>query len=720
MPDMTVTVGAGPNSLQRTPQDAELVSVAMKRYKMAVDATSSTRNNELDDLRFMAASPDNNWQWPQDVQTARGATNGATINARPMLTINKLPQHVRQVTNDQKQNRPEGKVIPVDDRADPEVADIYNGIIRHIEYMSDADVAYDTANDNQVTYGEGYWQILTDYVDPYSFDQDIKIGRIRNSFSVYMDPTIQDPCGSDANWCLITEDMLKADFEAQYPQATPVSTMLAQGTGDQTQANWFTQNMVKVASYYYTEYENANIMLLNVPELGERTAVEGSREFSVALSMGAQPVMGKDGQPKRRQTQIKRVKWCKINGYEVLERRDWAGKWIPVIRVVGNEWEVDGQLVISGIVRNAKDAQRMYNYWTSQEAEMLALAPKAPFIGYSGQFEGYEDQWKNANIQNYPYLEVNTEAQDHEGRPLPLPQRAQPPMPQAGIFQAKMGAADDIKATTGQYDSSLGRESQEKSGRAIIAREKQADTGTYHYLDNFTKAKRFTVRQLVDLIPKIYDTQRIARIVGVEGEIELIKLNPSQPQAMLKKKDQQTGAVIERIVNLGIGTYDVMASTGPSYMTKRQEFVNSMVELTRANPKMWDIAGDLLIKNMDFPGAQELAARFKRTIPPQLLDDAEDTPEVAMLKQEVQKRDQVIQELQGVMQQMQQSVEVSKQETEEFKADIQAFKAETERMRDFMNAIKPDEIEAVVRKTIAEVMSDPPLEREAPQPQGVM
>ena len=216
----------------------DVLATMRERLQMALGALSSSRNDELDDLRFMAGSPDNNWQWPSNVLATRGNVQGQTINARPCLTINKLPQHVRQVTNDQRQNRPSGKVIPADDRADPQVAEIYDGVVRHIEYMSDADVAYDTACENQVTFGEGYWRLLTEYCDENTFDQDIKIERIRNSFSVYMDPTIQDPCGSDAKWCFITQDMTRDEYERLFPDATPITALMDQGTGDSATAQW--------------------------------------------------------------------------------------------------------------------------------------------------------------------------------------------------------------------------------------------------------------------------------------------------------------------------------------------------------------------------------------------------------------------------------------------------------------------------------------------------
>jgi len=421
----------------------DILSTARSRLNMAIAAYSESREDEIDDLRFFAGSPDNHWQWPADVLATRGAVQGQTINARPCITINKLPQHVRQVTNDQRQNRPSGKVIPADDQADIEVAEIFDGIVRHIEYISDADVAYDTACENQVAYGEGYIRLLTEYCADDSFDQDIKIGRIRNSFAVYMDPTIQDPCGSDAKWCFITEDILKEEYERQYPDATPISSLQSMGIGDSSLSQWLSEDTVRIAEYFYYEYKSQTLNLYP----GSVTALAGSSEDAELKLIYGKPV-------RQRSVNSQQVKRLKINGYEILEENDWVGKWIPVIRVVGNEFEVDGRLHVSGLVRNAKDAQRMYNYWVSQEAEMLALAPKAPFVGYGGQFEGYETQWKTANTTNWPYLEVNPDVTDGAGQVLPLPQRAQPPMASSGLLQAKAGAADDIKATTGQYDSS--------------------------------------------------------------------------------------------------------------------------------------------------------------------------------------------------------------------------------------------------------------------------
>jgi hypothetical protein len=689
--------------------DPDTMATMRHRLQMSMAAYSDSREDELDDLRFMAGSPDNQWQWPADVLATRGAVQGQTINARPCLTINKLPQHVRQVTNEQRQNRPAGKVIPVDDNADIEVAAIFDGVVRHIEYMSDADVAYDTACDNQVTYGEGYIRLITEYCNEETFDQDVRIMRVRNSFSVYMDPTIQDPCGADAEWCFVTQDMTKDEYEREFPDATPISSILSTAVGDESMSAWLDEDTIRVAEYFYykRKRETLNLYQDNV------SAFKNTDMDKQLRAMYGKPI-------RSREVDRKKVMWMKTNGYDVLDEREWPGSWIPVVRVVGNEFEVQGQIYVSGLVRNAKDAQRMYNYWTSQEAEMLALAPKAPFIAYGGQFEGYENQWKTANTTNWPYLEVNPDVTDGAGNVLPLPQRAAPPLPQTGLIQAKMGAGEDIKSTTGQYDASLGAQGNERSAKAITAREKQGDVGTYHYVDNLARAIRHITRQLVDIIPKIYDTQRIARIIGVDGEVSMVKMDPMQQEPVKEIRDQN-GGLIEKIYNPSIGTYDVMVTTGPGYMTKRQEALDAMSMILQSNPQLWTVAGDLFIKNMDWPGAQEMAKRFKKILDPKVLEEGDQSPEIMAAKQQIEALSQELNRVSDIMENIQDSAEQQKISIDRYKAEVQAYEAETKRISAVQNSMTPEQIQDIVMGTIAgaldtgDLIGGSPEMREVPQ-----
>jgi len=339
---------------------------------------------------------------------------------------------------------------------------------------------------------------------------------------------------------------------------------------------------------------------------------------------------------------------------------------------------------------------------------MLALAPKAPFIGYGGQFEGYEDKWKTANTQNWPYLEVNPDVTDGQGSAMPLPQRAQPPMASSGLLQAKAGAAEDIKSTTGQYNASLGMGSNERSGKAILARQREGDVGTYHYGDNLARVVRHVARQLIDLIPKIYDTQRVARIIGEDGETKMVKINPEQESAV--NKIEQDGVVIDKIYNPSVGKYDVVATTGPGYATKRQEALEAMAQLLQGNPQLWQVAGDLFVKNMDWPGAQEMSKRFKKTIDPKLLTEGDDNPALQAANQQIQAMGQEMEQMHQMITNVGKSMEAQTLKNEHFKTDLQAYEAETKRLTALSNAAAnapvSGDIQLVVKEYIRQILAE--------------
>jgi hypothetical protein len=302
-------------------------------------------------------------------------------------------------------------------------------------------------------------------------------------------------------------------------------------------------------------------------------------------------------------------------------------------------------------------------------------------------------QWKTANTTNWPYLEVNPDVTDGAGNVLPLPQRSQPPMAQTGLIQAKMGAAEDIKSTTGQYNASLGQQGNERSGKAILARVQEGDTGTYHYVDNLGRAIRHITRQLVDLIPKVYDTERIARIIGVDGEVGMAKINPQQPEAVRAIQDA-AGNVIEKIYNPTVGIYDVVITTGPSYLTKRQEAVEAMANILQTSPQLWQVAGDLFIKNMDWPGAQEMADRFRKILDPKVLAEDDKSPELQSAQQMIEALTQQLNQTMGVIDNIQNSMEAQEMQ-------IKAYDAETKRISAVQNAMTPDQIQDIVMGTIA-------------------
>lgn len=570
----------------------EFLEEARERFKLAEDAESLIRERGQEDLRMRAGD-----QWDADMKARRIA------DGRPCLTVNRMPQFVRQVTNDQRQNRPAIQVSPVDDHADIETAEVYQGLVRHIEYDSGADAAYDTAFDGAASTGIGYMRVVTEYADPMSFELDIKIKRIRNQFSVYIDPDAKEVDRSDMRWAFIVDDFTKEAFEARYPDAEVCKgDKSTWEVASQKAPGWMGGGSVRVAEYFCMTTTKAEIVLM--PDGKAMLADELKKAQEAGLyGMDYVPV-------RRRQTEIPAVRWCKITGTEILEETTWPGRWIPVVPVLGDELEVGGQVILESAIRHAKDQQRMLNVFVSTETETIGLVPKAPWLIAEGQVEGYEKDWKQANTKTFAYLKYKPTT--HAGQPVPPPSRVFGEANVQAVTNARLMVQDDMKAVVGIYDSALGAHSNETSGIAIRARQNQSGTANFHLVDNLTKSLRHLGRILIDLIPKVYDTPRVVRIIGEDGTEKTVRVNE-------QFIDPDTGQ--PRIFKLGVGKYDVRVTAGPSYATKRQEAAASMMQLAQADPGLSQKAGDLIVKNMDWPGAQEISERLKKFLPPEVQDD---------------------------------------------------------------------------------------------------
>jgi hypothetical protein len=528
------------SQVKAIPSDEDILQEAKERFALASKAEFDIRKDFVDDVRFRSGE-----QWPDKVREDRSQ------DGRPCLVINRLPTLIHQVTNDQRQNRPAIKVHPIDSAATTETAKIIQGIIRHIEYNSNADVAYDTALELAVTGGFGYFRVLTGFVSAESFDQEIYIKRIRDPLSVYLDPFAQEPDGSDASWGFIVDELSKSEFKSKYPNAKAAMSDFDWKSDDACDPLWFTGEGLKVAEYFYREFQPDTLHLLStgIPvrsgDLEDHLAkaAESGLQVSVVDS---------------RETQIPVVKWCKIAGNEILESTEWPGSYIPIIPVYGAEIMVNGRRILEGLVRNAKDPQRMLNYWKSAETEAIALAPRAPFIGAEGQFEGHEAEWATANRRNHAYLEYKPTT--IAGQMAPPPQRNSVEPAVQAITMASQGAKADLQDTTGIYPAGVGAQSNEISGVAIQKRATQVQTANFHFVDNLTRSLKHAGRILVDLIPEIYDTARAARIIGDDGEQKVVTVNA-------KTKDENGKEVL---YSLDSGRYDVTVDVGPSFASKRQ------------------------------------------------------------------------------------------------------------------------------------------------------
>jgi Phage P22-like portal protein len=572
--------------------DDDIVAEARLRLDLCMSAYDGDRALALEDLRFR-----NGDQWDATAKRQRD------IDGRLYLTVNNLPAIVHQVTNDVRQNKQSIQVHAVSEGADDEIAEIMEGMCRHIEYDSDADAAYDTALESAANIGFGFFRLVTEFNNPLTFDQDMKIKRVRNPFTVYTDPNAQEADASDMRFALITSKIPKQEFLIQYPNATVTAEAIGEGTGGGV-ANWYGADYVRIAEYYRVEEKRAKLELLT----------DGSCKLAsdkTPLPAGVYPT------GKTRDTITRQIGWYKLTASEVLEKTVIPFDWIPLFPVYGDETDIDGDVTRSGLIRNAKDPVRMYNFWITGATEEIAMRTKTPYIGAAGQFEGREDDWTNANNLPMGYLEYNQV--DHNGQLAPPPQR-QPPadVPSGYIAMAGM-ARDNIKAVTGIYDASLGNRSNETSGIAIKSRQHQGELANFHLSDNLGRAIRHLGRVMISGFPKIYDTERVMRILGIDGKAQTVTINQQLPQP---KEDPKTGAIKTVLNDLTVGKYDVVVSSGPAYNTAREAATDAMLQVGQNWPDIYGIAGDKIIGGMDFPGADKIAERVAKKLG--IGDDNED------------------------------------------------------------------------------------------------
>jgi hypothetical protein len=637
-------------------RNEKIIEDAKARFKVASDAESDNRLRAITDIRFV----DLDEQWDAATKADREA------NQRPCMVINKCQGTIRQIVNDARQNKPRIKVRPVDDKADPQVAEMLNGLIRNIQNQSDADSAYDLGIDQAAKGGWGYWRIVTEYVNDDMFEQDIFIRRITNQFSVYLDPSAKLADKSDAGWGFVTEVLTETEFEADYPD-TPITGWSDQGAGEGN-AEWFTPDGVRIAEYYYKEKVKKTLLqILTVSEQGEDYDVIDGDGHEIIEQDGNQFILTENGAAqvvKEREVMTDKVMWCKLAGGEIIEGpTEQPTRYIPIVTCVGDEAWIEGEPIYKSAFYHAKDAQRLYNWARSNAVETLALSPKQPFIGTPEMFEGHEDEWDNAARTPKMRLTANM----HNGG---MPQRQALSIGDSGSLQEAMQAADDIKSTTGLYDASLGAQGNETSGRAIVARQRESDTSTFHFQDNQARAIKFTGRILLDMIPRIYDTERVVRLLNEDGsaawgQINKRVMDPSSPSGY-------------RVINdLSVGRYDVTCDVGPGYMTKRIESAEGMMQFLSAAPNTAQVLLPRLAKNLDWPEAEEIGAELQALFQPQQEQSPEQMQAMQMAQQLAMAKEQgALQKMQLEIQKIQQDMQMSgmkvQQDSESQQLDMQS------------------------------------------------
>ena len=609
----------------------DIIAAARKRMDEAAASDIDNRDRAQDDMRYLIGD-----QWPEEVRTER------EVEGKPCLTINRLPQFVRQVTGQIRQMNPAIRVVPSDSAATEEVAEIYAGLIKQIEYESDASTIYEGAAESAAACSIGHWRIRADYAEGMTFEQRCMIERIHNPFAVFWDPLAKDPTRKDARYCFITEDVAKEDFREQYPDAD-MSDVTSENQMDAIR-QWITAETVTVAEYFWIEHQEKEIALLPSGQV-----IEGPFPAGVEL--------------KKRKVKVPKVQWAKITFNEVLEGpTEVPCSYIPVVAVTGEEWHLGEELYRSSVIRFAKDPQQLYNFARSSMAEIMALQPKAPYMVTTKQINGLEAIWNEANSKNRPYLPY------HPDQASPPPMRVPPPVASQAVAQEVAMSAEDMKATTGIYDASLGAQSNEKSGVAIRERKMEAQTNTSVYADNMVKAITQTGKILCSMIPKVYDTRRIIRILGEDDQ---------EKQVVINEMVVQNGMAYP-VNDVTMGTYDVRISVGPSYQTKRQEASEGMMAFLQAVPQAGPVVADLIAKMQDWPEADRVAERLRKMLPPGMAEkENEQSPEAQQAAQMAQQQQaQAMQQQQAAMQ-----MEMAKAEAEIRKAQAEAKEAEADAIK---------------------------------------
>lgn len=610
-----------------------------ENYKYDLQADRTNREEALEDKKFAAGE-----QWdPQVLEHRQGL---------PCLTINNIPQFTAQLVGDWREARPGVKVVPAEN-GDVDVASVRGDLIRAIELRSKASRVYDSAFESMIQCGDGAFQISVDYAGDDVFDQNIVIKPIDDALSVVWDRMSIDPTGADATRCFVDERMPKREFNRLWPKENP-SELSEQFENVLMADDWVDSDTVKITAYWRMIKRDRLVVMF---EDGKIIAMDDDTDLEDMVEKHGNPVRSRIAPIKYAQMHLV-TGFCILSGpYEYKLNR------LPVIRMSGRVINVGNRRIRHGLVRAMKDPARLRNFWRSVAAEQLGYAPKAQWIAPESAVDGREEDFRKAHLSRDPLLIYNDDAKE-------APQRLAPPPIEAALLAEANTNTQDMKDVTGIHDASLGIKSNETSGRAIMARQREGDVASLTYYDNGNAAVLEGGDVINQLIGQIYDGTRMVRIIGEDEAVRLIRINdPMDPNSP----------------DLAVGNYDVAITTGASYTTRRVEAAQAMMEAVQVWPQLIQVAGDIIAKAQDWPGAQELGDRLRKTIPPELLAGERDEN-----GQPIQAEPQIPPEIQQMIMEGQQAIQEQGQKIQQLEADktVEAAKLELERYNAETNRLK--------------------------------
>lgn len=658
---------------ERSQQDR--LQQARERYQDALDAMAENHARMREDLEF--SNPTDPQQWPREAQEIR--------KGRPCYTFDRTNQFIAQIVNDSRANKPRIQVLPVDSKGDKWTAQVIGGLIRHIEYTSRADQANDTAIDHSARIGLGWLRVVPEVVRPETNEQEIIIKRIHDPFSVLLEAGSVDPDGADATCGFVTTRMTKKRFQREYPKAKTGG----EGWPTERAELWSGEDGITICEYFYITEKAEEYVTIQLPD-GTKGNIPAGEFSKVEAELGYRPLtVGKPYEAvQRKQT------WCKMTGAEVLEETEFPCRYVPLVPVYGDELWVDGKRYLSGVVRKMRAAQQAYNMERSAAIEYVALQPKSPFIAPFEAIEAHEEHWQRLNTGNPAYLPYNHV--DETGNPIPPPSRQSPPPMPAAFTALGQIASQDMEASVGMHKANLGQQGNEQSGRAIMARQREGDAATYHYQDNLVRSISHLGRIIVDMLPRIYDATRTARILGEDGKQEFVEIRPGSGGAVREGKKTLS-------VDLSAGQYDVRVTAGASHATQRQEAAFGIQQIL-ASPAGAAVAPALIPAMMelqDWPNSEKYARAVQAMTPPEVkaaMEDEEDAPQIPpqvqaqmqQMQQHIQQLEQMLDAAEGEMAKVEAERQNSQTAAQKVaidaelgagKLEIDAHRAETERMR---------------------------------------
>lgn len=671
--------------------DNPVIREARKRFDRCSEWEGVSRQRFIEDVKFTYGDSDNGYQWPNEVRNARDGM------AKPCLTMNIIRQHCKMISNEARKNKSSVKFLGMGNGATQEAANVYSDLMRHIEYQSQAQTAFTIARDFAIAGGIGWFRLVTRYEGPDTFDQDIFIEPVNDPLMVFMDPDVQQRNTSDGRFAFVFDDVDKDELEEVYPEVYDL--VGAQPLGLSTvSGDWIGKHKVRVCEYFRKVPKRHQ--LVSFVHHGLRHNVRrGVLDHLVEDSEHRNRLLS-DPQTRIRDVMDHEIEWYLIAGERILDQTTWVGRYIPLIRVIGEETVIDGQMDRKGHTRWMKDAQRMYNYNASSQVEFVGTQTKSPILAPVEAIEEFEEIYNTANVKNPSVLPYRSRNPENPDEPIPPPIRLEGPKSAPGYLEGMITAKEQIMMVSGQFQNQMGELGNERTGAAINARQRQSDTANFHFQDNYEDSLIYLGMQILDIIPKLYDTRRVKHIMADDGIEYDLEIDPSLREGYLQQQAAD-GRVIKRVLNPLVGRFEVAASVGPSMGSRRQEIVDSLTLILTQAPALTGVLGDILVKNMDFPDAQEAALRLRRMVPPMALGQGPTANEQALSQQ-----------LATLQQLLVKTIDKNAKDTIKLAGkaelrDIEAYDAETKRMAALQKLLPMDVdgLRQVIEQLVQESLS---------------